>query len=85
MLEHTMKKLTDAAQKTYKTRKERAAMRCALGDAAALCDAISGAVETTFQNKRGYIRKEGRVLAAQAKQCGDLIWKMRDGIDLSKP
>jgi hypothetical protein len=33
--------LLDGARRTYRQHGERAAMRCALGDAAALCDAIA--------------------------------------------
>jgi hypothetical protein len=67
------------AMQTYRTRGERAAMRCVIGDAAGLCDAIARAIE--IENKgnhgKGATTKRGREMAAVAKRCGDAIWDMR--------
>jgi hypothetical protein len=72
-------KMMRAAMGIYKTRPERAAMRCVLGDAAGLCDAIASAIkiENKGNHGKGATTKQGRDRAAIAKRCGDAIWEMR--------
>jgi hypothetical protein len=68
----------------YKTARERAALRCALGDAAALCDGIAReiAAENRGRKGKGSVTKLGLQLEAIAKRCGDEIWAMRERIDV---
>jgi len=68
----------------YKSRNERAALRCALGDAAALCDGIARdiAAENRGRNSKGAVTKLGLKLEAIAKRCGDAILAMREKIDV---
>ena len=61
----------DRAMSTYSKRDERAALRCALGDAAALCDTIAADI-IKEKGTRG-IR-----LAEIATRCGDAISAMRE-------
>ena len=79
-LEAVAEKLTRWAMDNYKPRRERAALRCALGDAAALCDELSDAIkaENKGNHGKGAITKQGHDRAAIAKRCGDAIWEMRD-------
>lgn len=70
----------------YKEHGERAALRCALGDAAHLCDAIARQIEAANPGrKRGSVSGPGVELAAVAKRCGDTIWAMRDKIVTEGP
>lgn len=71
------------ALKMYPTHNERAAMRGALGDAAALCDAL--ATQIGHDNRaRGRITKQGLALAAAVTRAGNAIWAMREKIDVPK-
>lgn len=67
---------------TYREHRERAALRCALGDAAALCDALARAIEKDHRtrNGKGPVSKLGKLRASVAKACGDQIFAMRDRI-----
>jgi len=69
-----------SSMRVHRTDDGRAAMRCALGDAAALCDAISRdiAAENRSRGGKGAVTKLGLQLAAVADRCGDAIWGMRD-------
>ena len=55
------------------------ALRCALGDAAALCDALSDEI-IEEGTSRGHIKKRAQEDAALVKRCADLIWAMREKI-----
>ena len=62
----------------HKTRSSRAALRCGLGDATIICDLIAKQVEDNHRRKPGgVIKKEGVLLAAIVKRCGDAIWDYR--------
>lgn len=64
---------------SYETPDMRAAMRGALGDAAALCDALGS--ELIAQNtRRGRVNKRTAEMAAAFKRCGDEIWRMRETV-----
>lgn len=64
---------------SYTTPDMRAAMRGALGDAAALCDALGS--ELIAQNTRGgRVNKRTAEMAAAFKRCGDEIWRMRETV-----
>lgn len=71
--------LVASATSRYRGRDERTAMRCALGDAATLCDRLSEAIagENKGYHGRGPTTKVGQQLSAVAKRCGDAIWAMR--------
>jgi len=71
----------------YKTPRERAALRCALGDAAALCDGLAReiAAENKGRGGKGAVTKRGLELEAIAKRCGDAIWAMREKINVPQP
>lgn len=77
-------KMLNVALDSYKSPRERAAMRSALGDAAALCDGLSRdiAAENRGRNGKGAVTKRGLELEAIAKRCGDAIWAMREKIEV---
>lgn len=65
----------------YNDTKGRAALRAALGDAAALCNMMATAV--IDQNLRGgRTNKHIRDVAAAFDRCGDEIWRMRSMINV---
>lgn len=68
----------------YKTAGERAALRCALGDAASLCDGLAREIaeENRGRGGKGAVTKLGLKLEAIAKRCGDEIWAMREKISV---
>jgi len=59
-------------------------MRCALGDAAALCDRIADQIGQQNRVRGGKISKHGQELAAIAKQCGDAIFAMRGNVTVPR-
>lgn len=73
------KRLVESAKRTYATREERSALRCALGDATALCDWLTGQIERENKGRgAGGITKHGRELSAVSRRCADIIFAMRD-------
>lgn len=76
--------LLNMALDGYKTPGERAALRCALGDAASICDGLARviAAESRGRGGKGAVTKRGLELEAVAKRCGDAIWAMRERIDV---
>jgi hypothetical protein len=78
--------LAKSSQAVYQAHSERAALRCALGDAAALCDGLSRdiAAENRGYGGKGPVTKRGLELEAIAKRCADAIWAMREKIGLAK-
>jgi hypothetical protein len=82
--ETAAKKLIGVSMRAYTERQERAAMRCAMGDAAALCDAIARemAARSRGRGGKGAVTKQGLILEAVAKRCADAIWAMREMIDV---
>jgi hypothetical protein len=78
-LDETASKLMSDAMGIYKTRSARAALRCALIDAAGLCDFISRVIEAENKghNGKGPTTKRGRDLAKIATRCGDALMEMR--------
>lgn len=78
--------LLNMALDGYKTAGERAALRCALGDAAALCDGLAReiAAENRGRGGKGAVTKLGLKLEAIAKRCGDEIWAMREKINVRR-
>jgi hypothetical protein len=73
-------RLAGAAQSTYSTRGERAALRCALGDATALCDLLTAQIERENKGNggKGAITKRGHELANVSRRCADIIFAMRE-------
>ena len=71
-----------AAMKIYQTHGERSAMRCVLGDAAALLDALARdiAAENRGRNGKGAVTKLGLQLEEIAKRCADQVWLLREEI-----
>lgn len=78
----TIDKMVALSMKSYQTSGERGALRCALGDAAALCDKLATVAEQRNRTRRGAgpTNKHGRELSAIIKRCGDAIWAMREKI-----
>jgi hypothetical protein len=79
-------KLIETATRVYGSRAERVAMRGALGDAAAICDALARDIEASNprNRKRGTVTVMGAQLADVAKACGSAIWDMRDRIEVGE-
>jgi hypothetical protein len=77
-------KILPSTLRIYRTHAERVAIRCALGDAAALCDYLAGqiAIANRGRGGKGAVTKRGAELEAIAKRCGDAIWQMRLGVDV---
>jgi hypothetical protein len=77
-------KLVETALRIYPSRPERVAVRGALGDAAALCDALARDIEANNprNRKKGTVTVRGAQLADIARQCGNIIWNMRDKIEV---
>jgi hypothetical protein len=80
-----IEKILPTTLATYRTRAERVAIRCALGDAAALCDCIAGqiAIANRGRGGKGAVTKRGSELEAMAKRCADAIWQMRLAVPAS--
>lgn len=76
-------KMVAVATQTYKEVGERAAMRCAMGDAASLCDAIVRDIEAGHRGRGGRISIAGQKQATVAKLCAEAIWLMREKISVS--
>ena len=74
--------MLNMALEGYKTDRERAALRCALGDAAALCDGLAReiAAENRGRDGKGAVTHLGLKLEEIAKRCADEIWAMREKI-----
>lgn len=79
-IENTQTKLVASSTRIYRDPDTRTGIRCGLGDAAGLCDALEKQIMEEYRGRggRGATTKEGRALAAVAKRCGDEIWAMRD-------
>lgn len=75
------RQMADSSMATYTSRQERAALRCALSDAAHLCDAVARDIENRFR-RRKTVTKAGQEMATIAKMCGDAIWQMREQISV---
>lgn len=76
------RQIVDSSHRVYDERAERVAMRCALGDAAALCDAIARDLADENRKRGGGVTKLGVLLALVATRCGNAIWAMRDKIEV---
>jgi len=76
-LEEVAERLAAVAQKVYDLHGERSAMRCALGDAATLCDVLATKLEEVNRVRGNRISKQGQEWAVIAKRCGNAIWEMR--------
>lgn len=87
LVENPKSRMLNVALDTYKTAGERAAMRSAFGDAAALCDALAReiAAENRGRKGKGAVTKLGLKLEEVAKRCGDAIWQMREQIEVPQP
>jgi hypothetical protein len=73
----------ERAQSTYATPEARAALRCALGDAAHLCDALAKNIEIANPGRRrGSVSTAGRFAAWQVHGAGSTIWRMRELIEV---
>ena len=65
---------------TYKERGERAALRCALMDAATLCDARARDIEKANAIRGGRVSQVGQALAHAVRTTGDALMAMREKI-----
>lgn len=69
-----------AAMQVYQALGERAAMRCALGDASSLCDALARDVENHNRGIRGRVTVRGEEKASSLRACAEALWLMREKI-----
>lgn len=74
--------MVTASIRTYREHAEKAAMRCALGDAAGLCDVIARSITEAGRGRNGRVSQAVKDAAKIAKRCGDDIWAMRELIVL---
>jgi hypothetical protein len=81
---HVRERLIDVALRLYHTYPERVAMRGALADAAAICDAVAKDIEENNpkNRKKGTVTAPAARLADVARACGTAIWNMRDRIEV---
>lgn len=81
-IEDVQSRLIESSTKTYTARSERAAMRCALGDASSFCDSYAKQIAEEHRGRKGKgaTTKRGRELETIVRHCGDLIWSMREKI-----
>lgn len=79
-LTDVQERVVDVSVHVYQARGERAALRCGLSDAAALCDFLAGLIKTENRgrNGKGAVTKRGMELAQIATRCGDAIYEMRE-------
>lgn len=77
-LEGRSSMIAERAMETYRVREERSALRCALGDATAICDILTKIIEDEHRVRGKRISKRGQEMAAVAKRCGDAIWATRE-------
>jgi hypothetical protein len=74
----TVEVAIDLTQRSYAGRRECAAVRSGMGDAASICDAIIDDLASEHAAAGGrsgaLILKERMAIA---KRCGDAIWEMR--------
>jgi hypothetical protein len=71
--------MADTAMEQHTTHAARAALRCAYGDAAALCDLIEKDVVKSNTGRRG-LTQAGSAIAYAVKQAADRIWTVREMI-----
>jgi len=69
----------ERALQSYPARNERVAMRAALGDASALCDAVASKIRHK-NSRNGRLTKEGEALMAVATRVADVLWKYHEKI-----
>lgn len=79
------RQLSGAAMSVYTQPSERAALRCALGDAASLCDAMVRETERANRTRGNRVSQGGLALAGAIKGAADAIWAMREMIDVESP
>lgn len=71
----------DADKKIYTSRRERAALRAALGTATMICD-IQARRLAAANTHRGRLTHVGEFVVLEAKRCADAIWAARERIDI---
>lgn len=75
--------LAEDAQRTYATPEARAALRCALADAANLCGALAKNIKIANPGwRRDNVSPPGLFAAWQVQQAAETIWKMRELIEV---
>ena len=77
-----IKRMREASMETYRSPEERAAMRCGLSDASALCDILEREIKDKYVGRGGKIKKIGMELSVIAKMCGDKIYEYRSRINV---
>lgn len=77
-----MARMVASSMRTYDSHRERAALRCAMGDAAHICDMIGSQLREDMRGRggKGAYTILGNQLSAVAKTCGDKIWALREQI-----
>jgi hypothetical protein len=78
-----IERMIDVALRVYREPKERAAMRSALGDAAAICDMVAADIENANRTRSGKVINAAQEMAHQVRFAGDRIWRMREQITLT--
>lgn len=82
-IKRTMDAIMVSAHEHYTTKAEHSALRCALGDAAHLCDVIAGQILEKGKGRRKVPTKAAKEAAAIASRCGDEIWAMRSMVGVT--
>lgn len=83
-LEQRFAGMIASSMRTYPEHTERAALRCAMGDAAHICDMLAAQMleDTRGRGGKGAHTILGKQLSAAMKTCGDKIWALRDQINV---
>jgi len=85
-LKKLLTKMSALEQTTYTMPSSRDAMRSGLRDAVTLCAAMKANIEAANPGRRtGSVSSVGVELADVAKRLGDLIWEMRETIEVPAP
>lgn len=75
-------KMAEVAMKIYRTVDERAAMRCGMSDAAALCDRLAEELPGTPKGRYYSAKEIAALVTLTATRCGNAIWRMREEITM---
>lgn len=84
LVSETERRLLEWALRSYPSREGRAALRCALGDAASLLDSFATQIGNEGR-RRDYIKKRAREDAALITRAANIVADMRDKITMPEP
>lgn len=77
-IEPRVARMIDVALRSYKEPSERAAMRSALGDAAAICDMLADSA--AFRGRGGVVLRSAWPAINALNEAATEIWAMRERI-----